>query len=571
MFPRRIQFLGLFSLISLANINPVKAAPTPSQCTLIFPGYQVQGVSTEEGACRYVVKYGEAERWGVSKAPTSLSGLTSTSLPPACPQDSDIYTPGVTQSEDCLWAAIYVPTAVSNDLLPVYVWIHGGSYYEGSVAAPGLDGSTLAAKGNIIVVVLQYRLGVLGFLPPTQAPTSSDPNLGLQDIILALTNIREYIAFVGGDKDKVTVGGQSSGAQIVRALWNAPAAVGLFRAAILQSDPMDYGFSPPEITANLTELFYSTAPANACSTLDCLKAIPADQLVTESVVVGTSAAALSNPGVPPSEPIRPTYNTLTLLADPTSELFTSPASLAHPPESLPLLITTVRNEAGSTVQSYYPSPVQVSNETYYNLLVEFLGPDRAQKIFNSGFYDLSYEGGDGDEFRELFELFVTDWVFRSPSRAVAREWAANGGKVWVGEFEKGSSYPDNTVGYCQKEGVVCHEDDIEAVFQTGPTGADAIESEILSYWISFIYNLDPNPSSSSSSHKKRKSSQWWWPWCYISSYILPRSEKWEPYTSTSTVDRVYPLGSDLAGGHKAIDVPEGFWGEVVKWDWQLYG
>lgn len=123
----------------------------------------------------------------------------------------------------------------------------------------------------MIVVVLQYRyvtahvrvhpddeyrssLGVLGFLPPKQASSSSDPNLGLLDIVNGLKAIQKYVSYVGGDPSRVTIGGQSSGAQIIRGtiplfhcialpnvtigFWGSPAAKGLFRAAILQSDPM---------------------------------------------------------------------------------------------------------------------------------------------------------------------------------------------------------------------------------------------------------------------------------------------------------------------------------------------
>lgn len=80
----------------------------------------------------------------------------------------------------------------------------------------GLNGSALATKDNIIVVFIQYRLGILGFLPPSQAPTSSDPNFALRDAILALNTVHDNIGAVGGDSAKVTVGGQSAGASLIR-------------------------------------------------------------------------------------------------------------------------------------------------------------------------------------------------------------------------------------------------------------------------------------------------------------------------------------------------------------------
>jgi carboxylesterase type B len=89
--------------------------------------------------------------------------------------------------------------------------IHGGSFDSGSASAPGLSGARIAQEGNIVVVVLQYRLGVLGYLPP-----SSDPNLGVGDIVLALRWLRNAAKDFGGDGGRVVLGGQSSGAHMIR-------------------------------------------------------------------------------------------------------------------------------------------------------------------------------------------------------------------------------------------------------------------------------------------------------------------------------------------------------------------
>lgn len=94
--------------------------------------------------------------------------------------------------------------------------IHGGSFTSGSASAPGLVGSKLATEGNIITIVLQYRLGVLGYLPPTSAPSASDPNIGVGDIVLALKMIRNNVRNFGGDGGRVVLGGQSSGAHMIR-------------------------------------------------------------------------------------------------------------------------------------------------------------------------------------------------------------------------------------------------------------------------------------------------------------------------------------------------------------------
>lgn len=94
--------------------------------------------------------------------------------------------------------------------------IHGGAYVHGSASDAGLDGSERAAQDGIIVVFVQYRLGVLGFLPPDGASTINDPNLAVRDVVLALNSVKANIAAVGGDPSRVTVGGQSAGASLTR-------------------------------------------------------------------------------------------------------------------------------------------------------------------------------------------------------------------------------------------------------------------------------------------------------------------------------------------------------------------
>jgi len=116
------------------------------------------------------------------------------------------------------------------------VWIHGGSYRIGSASDPGLDGSYFAQATNSIVVVVQYRLGILGYLPPTAF--GSNKNLGVLDVIMALKYVNKVATCFGGDKNKVTIAGQSSGGNMVRNLLAAPSAANYFHRAIMQSDPI---------------------------------------------------------------------------------------------------------------------------------------------------------------------------------------------------------------------------------------------------------------------------------------------------------------------------------------------
>jgi para-nitrobenzyl esterase len=143
-------------------------------------------------------------------------------------------------SEDCLYLNVWAPASSRGGACPVLVWIHGGAFCQGSGSVPIYDGRALAAQG-VVVVSINYRLGVLGFLAhpdlAQEGPSSGYGNFGLQDQIAALQWIRANIAAFGGDPGAVTIAGQSAGALSVHMLVASPLAQGLFHRAIAQSGP----------------------------------------------------------------------------------------------------------------------------------------------------------------------------------------------------------------------------------------------------------------------------------------------------------------------------------------------
>ncbi|XP_039079398.1 carboxylesterase 3 isoform X2 [Hyaena hyaena] len=135
-------------------------------------------------------------------------------------------------SEDCLILNIYSPAeATAGARRPVMVWIHGGTLVSG--AATSQDGSALAAYGDVVVVMIQYRLGLLGFL--STGDEHAPGNWGFLDVVAALHWVQGNISPFGGDFNSVTIFGNSAGASIVSALVLSPLAAGLFHRAIAQS------------------------------------------------------------------------------------------------------------------------------------------------------------------------------------------------------------------------------------------------------------------------------------------------------------------------------------------------
>ena len=143
-------------------------------------------------------------------------------------------------SEDCLYLNVWTPAETPQDKLPVFVWIHGGSLKVGAGSHFLYNSAVLAEKG-IIVVTINYRLGIFGFFAHPElieeSGRFSSGNYGLLDQLMAIRWVRENIAGFGGDPDKITIGGQSAGALSVSALVASPLAKGLFSRATIQSGP----------------------------------------------------------------------------------------------------------------------------------------------------------------------------------------------------------------------------------------------------------------------------------------------------------------------------------------------
>jgi carboxylesterase type B/glyoxylase-like metal-dependent hydrolase (beta-lactamase superfamily II) len=147
-------------------------------------------------------------------------------------------------SEDCLTLNVWTAAKSAQERRPVFVYIYGGGFSEGSGAVPAYDGEGLATKG-LVVVVPNYRVGVLGFLAHPELSKESaarvSGNYGLLDQIAALQWVRDNIAAFGGDPARVTIAGQSAGGMSVHSLIASPLAKGLFHRAIVQSGGSSVG------------------------------------------------------------------------------------------------------------------------------------------------------------------------------------------------------------------------------------------------------------------------------------------------------------------------------------------
>lgn len=187
-------------------------------------------------------------------------------------------------STDCLFLNIWTTqlpgenATMGQKLKPVMVYIYGGGFTTGSASNPTNDGGNLAARGDVVVVDIAYRLGSLGFLALNDGIHNG--NYWISDQIAGLRWIQKYISHFGGDPDHVMIFGESAGAVSVEALLASPEAKGLFHGALMQSLYLD-PFIPisQSVNQSTVPILRETGCINATDQLACLKAYNATELI----------------------------------------------------------------------------------------------------------------------------------------------------------------------------------------------------------------------------------------------------------------------------------------------------
>jgi para-nitrobenzyl esterase len=214
------------------------------------------------------IRYGRAERFRAPRPEPHFAPLGT--YGPSAPQR------GGEGAEDCLFLNVWRPRRDPNRPRPVMIYFHGGAYSTGSANSPLLDGSNLAATGDVVVVTVGHRLNAFGYLYLARLdPRFPDSgNLGQLDLILALRWIRDHIAGFGGDPGNITVFGQSGGGAKIATLMGMPAAAGLFHRAATMSGQQVTASGPLHATERTRAYM---AALNARS-VDDLLAMPTERL-----------------------------------------------------------------------------------------------------------------------------------------------------------------------------------------------------------------------------------------------------------------------------------------------------
>ncbi|HEX3138801.1 MAG TPA: carboxylesterase family protein, partial [Rhizobacter sp.] len=268
------------------------------------------------------------------------------------------------QGEDCLVLNVFTP-ATDAVRRPVMVYLHGGAFSFGAGDTPVLDGSALAVQEDVVVVTVNHRLNLFGYLYPGQGADerfADAGNAGMLDLVQALQWVRDNIAGFGGDPAQVTIFGQSGGGAKVAILMAMPAAQGLFHRAIVQSSSSGFHVQEPADSAQATRQLFEEiglTPGN----FTALQKLPAADLLRAMQNVVAANRGQDN--------FRPVIDGRTLTRHPFYPQ--APEISAH----IPLLIGATRTEA-TFFLAIDPSNFSLSAEDARQRVKQFMKIDDAQ-------------------------------------------------------------------------------------------------------------------------------------------------------------------------------------------------
>ena len=382
-------------------------------------------------------------------------------------------------SEQCLHANVWTPSLSGRR--PVLVWIHGGSLAEGAGSQAWYDGSTLARRGDIVVVTFNYRLGALGWLHLGELggeQIGAVRNAGMLDQIRALEWVATNVEAFGGDSANVTVAGQSAGSRSVVALLTSPRAEGLFAKSIALSGGA-YSLSAVEATAQ-AERFLARVGCSAAD-LEPLARMPVEELAAASAGLFTGPLPEGVPGR-----FAHVVDDRSLPQDPLVAISAGAGA------SVATIFGSTLDEC--RLMNAIDADIQKADEaTCVERLAGRVGQAAARRLYNA-YRAERLDRGVSSNPPDVFTAVESELLYSIPMLRLAEAHARRDAPTYMSLFVWAS--PDTSLG-------ACHTIDLSFIFGTfdiagmdaftgGGAAAVAVSEALQDAWFEFMQSGDPS-------------------------------------------------------------------------------
>lgn len=515
MLDRRTMMCASLAGLAATRIGagPAHAAEAPVATTAHG---QVRGL--EDGGIKIFksIPYATAKRFMAPEVPAAWTGVRDAlAFGPMSPQSRGplgslfaSWTFDKEMSEDCQILNVWTPALRDNAKRPVMVWLHGGDFSSLSGSRNVFDGTRLAKKGDVVVVTLNHRLNVFGYLQMAElAPAYPDAgNAGMLDIVAALRWVRDNIGEFGGDASNVTIFGQSGGGGKVSVLMAMPAAQGLFHKAIVQSGSYYLqAMSAEEGTRQTAALLAALElkPADAAT----LATLPVDRLVE-----GLGKAMRG----PARASYRPVVDGRNLPAGPWAP--DAPAMTA----GVPMIIGTTATEMTLLTGAREPDTFTLDEAGLRKRLAAWFLADDIDKVIAT--FSASRPKATPSD---IFFAVATDKAMREGAwQQAERKAKQNGAPVWFYELDWTTPVDGGKWGSPHSLDLAMVFDNVAlsaSMVGTGPE-AQAVADQMSAAWLAFARTGNPNN---------------------------PKTLQWPAYTLTDRATMVFDTTSKVVNDFRA--------------------